>query len=1398
MMPPLVQSEVTVLAFVVDSSDQPSPRLVAGRYRLLGHVGRGGMGEVFRAHDEKSGFDLALKRFNLRATRVDDQQRFRREFHTLARLRHPRIVQAYDYGVDRDRPFYTMELVDGQELVQLSPLQWPSACAIMRDVASALAFLHTHRLLHRDVSPRNVRCDRQGRAKLLDFGMLTTMGVSHEVVGTLPSIAPEMLLGLPIDGRADLYGLGAMGYWLLTGRHPGRVRSLDELLRHGRRPPAPPSSVEPDIPPELDELILAMLSSEPIARPASAAAVIERLETVAELSRVPEIETARGYVHSAELVGRKREMSVARSRLQRATTSRGGALVIEGASGMGKTRLLREIELEAKLVGATVVRGRVEVEGPYALVRQLAEALIDTLPDALDRPHSTRVGQLLSPLELAESTGWSLVSAPGDADPRAERIELQAALSGWLTTFGSDKPIVLIVDDIQRADEASAAVLAGLAYAAHETKVLIVAALRTDEPVRAGPAVQKLREQAVVLKARGLSEAEVETLLGTVFGQAQALGRLAASVHSVTSGSPLLCIELVRHLVEQRVVRYEGGMWVVPDRVDESALPKHLDEAMDARIASLQPRARELAMALAVHGGALALAQCVRLSGKEDTSDREGGGPRDGFAGVGGGPARPSREMIEDGTFAALDELVERGVVIGSEVGYRMAHDGLVEATLRALPADDRAALELRVGELLLKQGSDSPAVEARIGWHFVRGGDRERGGRYLTRSARRLFEATSFDDAVPQLEAAIEIHRERGSSPRVLAELYAMVITAGFYANRGATVRHVDAALDLLARLSGLRWGRALQKVLGSTLGLFAGLAIAMVVYVVRGRATVPWPVDALRDYARCLAYSAGVAGFSFDTQGLVQAKQRAEPFVHVRPPELQAVATFIGNLLNFNLGRLGTLMATSDRSLQMFADAKHGVTEVERDTGIGGARFQRGLAKVRTGNPDALSEVQALESLNNRLWDLGALQLRTYYHMWRGEETTARKLRTKTEVEFLRLGSLWQLDAIHEPTSAIIGAYVGDVLALRRAIEGIERLVAGGLGYRQHLHTARAEYHRLRGELGEARACVRDALAALPGDEGLVRPWVLCAEADIELDAGEHEAARVAAERAMTLCEDAEYGQEPYWFRACRTLALAQAKCGDAEGALDRLEGLLEKAAKMRNPFIEGHIHEALALVAHADGQQRRAEEHVAAMEARLAPTHNPVLIARCERLRRKVRPDESVAPEDGDDDLVTEVVAEPTINAETLADMLTVLSGCHTSIARAQRSLELVLSASGAPRGFLFLVQDSLPRVAAPLHGEEPLPSVTTTVRRTLDEAARGGEFRPSSRFVAEEDYTAWVCRLLPLREGSETMALGAVVLHQPEGFLPKPPAALLEAVARRLYESGDAAPVGVSHA
>src|SRR5439155_11151046 len=140
--------------------------------------------------------------------------RFRREFHTMASLAHPNIVEVFDYGFDRGTPYYTMELLDGQDLADLGRVTTHRACGLLRDVASALAFLHARRLLHRDLAPRNVRGTSTGLAKLIDFGVLATTGVSDDIAGTPPLIAPEAFYGRPLDHRYDLYGLGALAYRL--------------------------------------------------------------------------------------------------------------------------------------------------------------------------------------------------------------------------------------------------------------------------------------------------------------------------------------------------------------------------------------------------------------------------------------------------------------------------------------------------------------------------------------------------------------------------------------------------------------------------------------------------------------------------------------------------------------------------------------------------------------------------------------------------------------------------------------------------------------------------------------------------------------------------------------------------------------------------------------------------------------------------------------------------------------------------------------------------------------------------------------------------------------------------------------------------------------------------------
>jgi serine/threonine-protein kinase len=241
-----VSSASVPVAGVPSSGGTVSAAPLGDRYKILQSLGRGGMGEVFRARDLRDGRELALKRFRLKLEQHEDLLRFRREFHTLARLRHPRIVEAYDFGLDETgRPYYTMELLDGKDFGDLAPLDWRQSCALLRDIASALAFLHARSLLHRDIAPRNARCTADGRAKLLDFGMLATMGATSEIVGTVHSIAPEMILGFPMDGRADLYGLGSLGFWLLTGRHPRRARNLNDLIREGRTRAPKPSTIVP-------------------------------------------------------------------------------------------------------------------------------------------------------------------------------------------------------------------------------------------------------------------------------------------------------------------------------------------------------------------------------------------------------------------------------------------------------------------------------------------------------------------------------------------------------------------------------------------------------------------------------------------------------------------------------------------------------------------------------------------------------------------------------------------------------------------------------------------------------------------------------------------------------------------------------------------------------------------------------------------------------------------------------------------------------------------------------------------------------------------------------------------------------------------------------------------------
>jgi serine/threonine protein kinase len=258
----------------------PAGQRVVERYTLSEQLGAGGTATVYRARDDVTGKIVALKQ--LTAASTDKRETilralFEREYQTLVRLKHPRIIEVYEYGLATSGPYYTMELLDGADLQQLSPLPVAHACRYLRDVASSLALIHTQRLLHRDITPRNVRVTPDGHCKLIDFGAIAGFGPAVDLVATPAYSAPEVMRRLSLDQRSDLFALGALGYFALTGRHVFGAQRLDDLELLWRSPPTAPSKLVGAVPPALDSLILALLSMDPQSRPSSAAAVIDQL-----------------------------------------------------------------------------------------------------------------------------------------------------------------------------------------------------------------------------------------------------------------------------------------------------------------------------------------------------------------------------------------------------------------------------------------------------------------------------------------------------------------------------------------------------------------------------------------------------------------------------------------------------------------------------------------------------------------------------------------------------------------------------------------------------------------------------------------------------------------------------------------------------------------------------------------------------------------------------------------------------------------------------------------------------------------------------------------------------------------------------------------------------------------
>jgi len=307
----LVGVAVVISHVVTTLGRQVAKAREMGSYQLGELLGRGGMGEVYKASHRMLARPAAIKLIRPEMLGGNDPvvatraiARFRREAQAAAHLRSAHTVDLYDFGVTEDHALYlVMEFLDGMDLESLvrqhGPMPPPRVVHVLRQVCDSLEEAHARGLVHRDIKPANIHLGRVGCredfVKVLDFGLVKTAAVDAAqslatmegvIMGTPAYMAPEMALGENVDGRADLYALGCVAYYLLTGE---QVFTGDTVLKvisqHLQAVPVPPSErTELPIPPTLERLVLACLAKKPEDRPQNARQLAQSLDTIAGMT----------------------------------------------------------------------------------------------------------------------------------------------------------------------------------------------------------------------------------------------------------------------------------------------------------------------------------------------------------------------------------------------------------------------------------------------------------------------------------------------------------------------------------------------------------------------------------------------------------------------------------------------------------------------------------------------------------------------------------------------------------------------------------------------------------------------------------------------------------------------------------------------------------------------------------------------------------------------------------------------------------------------------------------------------------------------------------------------------------------------------------------------------------
>ena len=650
----------------------PTPEKV-GEYPVEKLLGVGGMASVYQVKDPASGQSVACKVMSEDLGEEVDRLRFEREFRLATRFDHPNLIKVFEMGYWGKRPYYTMELLCGQDLraymQDLSMrMEWDEWLGVLGLVGgqmlAGLEYIHNKQVVHRDLKPENIHVDRQGRVRFLDFGLARDVGGESRftktgmIVGTPAYMAPEQLGVGEVDARTDLFAVGVILYELMSGCLPHPGPDMRTIIFHLISQPPEPLVTYGGIPAALSRLVMNLLSSDASERPAGCQQALAEWMEIFPSVQLTRSQGSRELFKSA-FQGQAGAIAAAEQLLAR----RRGILVARGVPGSGKSRWLEEVGRLGVLAYWEVAQARCAATkgqpfGPWS----------DILRGAFE-------GGLPSEMEPHRSTLANLLPELGEAVHLEEAGKLRLFRCVYQALSRRNPGLMILLDDMEELDQGSRELLAYLLRA--ELPGLVVAATCST-------AYEKFPQ----VELEPLDGAQVLAVCESMLGERVA-NTTGEALYVASGGSPLLLTEIIKGA-------FVGGDFVSGSLRDGCLLPNNLSQALERRLHTVDPKLVPMLSWLAAWQG--------RAEFSELKSYFFGGA---GFS---------QEELIDQ-----LEALVRHQLVVREGKGYFLLPQ-VAKVVLDALTPEARRELQQQMAVALQKS-----SFHERIGYHWLAAGQAEK-----------------------------------------------------------------------------------------------------------------------------------------------------------------------------------------------------------------------------------------------------------------------------------------------------------------------------------------------------------------------------------------------------------------------------------------------------------------------------------------------------------------------------------------------------------------------------------------------------------------------------------------------------------------------------------------------